>query len=258
MSKTPVAAVETSLRILHRLERNAPRGVTELAEQLDRPKATVYYHLKTLEEHGYVVQTKEGYDLGLRVLELGGRVRARHPLTAIVGPNLKRLAAEANEIAIFVVEDREAAVILDLERPTELTTRVDVFVGMHLPLHGSAAGKALLSRLSDDQLESVLDTLDFTQFTPDTIRSRSQLRDHLSSIRDDGQAYERGEYDPDVNGVASPIVDVAGSAIGAIGIIGPASRLYSDRFTHELPHLVERFAERIQDELRDIDRDVLR
>lgn len=250
MGKTPVDAVETSLQVLGRLEVQAPCSITELARQLDRPKATVYYHLQTLEDRGYVARRDGEYDLGLRALELGGRARDRRRHTGIIESNLKRLAKESNEIAVFGIEERGSAVLLDVERPTGLTTEVDVTIGMHLPLHGSALGKALLAELPEERRQSLLDGYEFEQFTADSIGNESVLRDTLSSVREDGHAHDHGERDPEVHGVAAPVTAADGSVAGAIGIVGPASRLYSDRFAHELPHLVERFAERVEHELR--------
>lgn len=250
MSKAPVDAVETSIQLLETLEGHAPCSVTELAEHLDRPKATVHYHLKTLEKHQYVVQQEEGYDIGLHVLELGGRVRKRRQLTDVVEPNLQRLGAETNEMAVFAVEEHESAAVLGLERPTGLETAVDVTVGMHLPLHGSAVGKALLAELSEDRLGEILAALSFEGHTDETVQEEAVLREQLKTVRSEGHAFDRGEYDPNIRSVASPVVDETDSLVGAIGIVGPASRLYSDRFTHELPHLVERFAERIEYELQ--------
>ncbi|MFB6194642.1 MAG: IclR family transcriptional regulator [Haloplanus sp.] len=250
MSKAPVDAVETSLRILETLEEAGPCSVTGLAERLDRPKATVHYHLKTLERHRYVVGTPDGYEVGLRVLELGGRVRNRHRATEIVEPNLQRLGAETNEMAVFAVEEHESAVILGLERPPGLETAVDVTVGMHLPLHCSAVGKALLAQLPEGRRAEMLETCSLEAYTDETVASEAALREQLATIRSEGHAFDRGEFDPDIHSVASPVVDESDAVVGAIGIVGPASRLYSDRFTHELPHLVERFAERVEYELR--------
>ncbi|WP_436912225.1 IclR family transcriptional regulator [Halosimplex marinum] len=249
MSKVPVDAVETSLGILAELEERAPLGVTELAASLDTPKATVYYHLQTLEDHGYVTDGEDGYEIGLRVLELGGRARNRRQLTGVVEPNLQRLGTETNEIAVFAVEERGTPVLLHVERPTGLTTAVDVSVGMHLPVHGSAVGKAQLAAMPAHRRDAILADHGFEAHTAETVTSEAELRDRLETVRSEGHAFDRGEFDPDIHSVAAPVMDESDSVAGAVGIVGPSSRLYSDRFAHELPHLVERFAERIEYEL---------
>ena len=250
MSKAPVDAVQTSIQLLDELEASAPASVTTLAERLDRPKATVYYHLKTLEESGYVVGTADGYELGLRLLALGSRARQQRDLPAKVEPSLKQLATESNEMTVFALQERQSAVIVGVEGPAGVDTPVDVTAGTHLPLHCSAVGKALLAELPEHQLSAALETTDFTQHTSETIGTESSLREQLKSVRENRHAFDRGEWKDDVRSVASPVLDADGSVIGAIGIVGPSSRLYSDRFTHELPHLVQRFAERVEHALR--------
>lgn len=250
MGKAPVDAVETSLKVLRLLEEQAPCTVTEIAERLGRPKATVYYHLQTLTRRGYVVRRDDRYEVGLRVLELAGRARQRRTRMGVVESNLKRLSKVANEIAVFGLAERGSAVVVKVERPPGPTTDIEVTIGTHLPLHASALGKALLSEYSDERLDSVLGDYEFEQYTPDTVEGESAFRDELSTVRADGHATDHGERDPDVHGVAAPLTAVDGSVPGTIGVVGPASRLYSDRFAHELPHLVERFAERVEHELR--------
>lgn len=250
MSKVPVRAVETSLQILHRLERDGTASVTGLARDLDRPKATVYYHVKTLEKHGYVVRSDGDCALGLRALELGGRARDRHGLTRSVGPSVRRLASEANETAVFAVPERDSAVVLELAYPAEPAAEVDVTVGSHLPLHCSATGKAILAAMGEERLSAAVDRCDLSADGPGSIDSESELHAERRTVRTDGHAFDRGDRDSEVNGVASSVLDEDGSVVGAIGLLGPASRLYSDRFEHELPHLVERFANHAEHALR--------
>lgn len=250
MGKIPVDAVETALRILEQLERHGPCSVTELASRADVPKATAYYHVETLVHNGYVAETDAGYDLGLRTLELGGQARLSNALTPVVESSIANLASEANELAVFAVREGDSAVVLDLHRPTGVSDHVDVTLGSHRPLYCTATGKALLAGLPDERFEEVLENLELDAHTSETITSASALRDHLSTVRSQGIAYDRGEYDTDVHAVAAPIRGGERTRSGAIGLVGPSSRLYSDRFEHELPHLVERFAERILHDVR--------
>ena len=246
MGKAPVEAVNTSLEVLHCLATTAPCSITNLAERLGRPKTTVYYHLRTLEKRGYVIRRGEGYDLSLTPLMLGGQALNRRVPVNVVESNLTRLAREANEVAVFGVEEHGHVVILGVKRPPEFDTEVDPAIGARLPLHASALGKALLSGLHDQQREALLDGYSFEKLTEDTITDEDDFQNVLSSVREGHHAHDHGERDPGVRAVASPVAATEETPVGGIGVVGPASRLYSDRFTHELPHLVERFAERVE------------
>lgn len=249
MSKAPVDAVETSLEVLRCLDQHGPSGITDLATRLDRPKATIYYHLQTLQERGYVVRRDTEYDLGLRTLRLGARARTRRRQSGVVESGLHRLASEANEVAVFGIEEQGQAVITDIGRPLNNNLEVSLSVGSRWPLHASALGKALLAALPDERRESLLEGYEFEEFTEATITNETTLRDQLATVRTEDQAHNRGEFEPDVHGIAAPVTDTDATPVGSVGIVGPASRLYSDRFTHELPHLVKRTAERLGQEL---------
>lgn len=250
MSKVPINAVETSIEVLERLAEEGPQRLVELEEELDYPKTTIYYHLKTLERNGYVVNDGDGYDLDLRILEPGGQVRKRHPLTEIVSPNVKRLAKEANELSVFCVYSSGHAVVLDIVRPIGLDTPVDVDIGSHLPLHSSAVGKAILAGFAESRVGEILETYPLTEHTSETIIEQSELTAQLDRIRSSGHAFERRERRDHVNSVASWVRDRDGAVAGSLGLVGLDSRLYDDRFEHELPHLVKRFAEQIEHDIR--------
>ena len=76
-STETIGALETSLRILESMNEQDNAGVTDLSRRLDIPKSTVYSHLRTLRENGYVVNEDDEYRLGLRFLDYGERTRDR-------------------------------------------------------------------------------------------------------------------------------------------------------------------------------------
>jgi DNA-binding IclR family transcriptional regulator len=66
----------------------------------------------------------------------------------------------------------------------------------------------------------------------------SRIRKRLARIRRDGYAWTDQELDLEVNGLAAPIVDVAGTTIAVATLYGP-----SYRFAEQLsPELGSQFA----------------
>ncbi|GAB7011534.1 IclR family transcriptional regulator [Halorubrum trueperi] len=249
MDKVPIDAVGTSVHVLNAL-RERPQAVTELATRLDRPKATIYYHLKTLENFEYVVQRDGKYELGLRLLELGGSVGARHQIIDVVAPNVKRLVSEAHETGFFAVMASDAAVVIEIERPSDIAEQVDLALGTYLPLHCSATGKAILTALSDETRHEIFERITLDSYTEDTITDESALATHLEHTRSEGHVFDMGERSEHIRAVASPATTSDGYVIGALGIIGTSQRLYDDRFTHELPHLLNTYVERMKHEFQ--------
>jgi DNA-binding IclR family transcriptional regulator len=90
-------------------------------------------------------------------------------------------------------------------------------IGLQLPLHASAVGKAILAFLP------TAESLDFLaesqpRLTKHTATAAS-LRTELKVIRESGLATERDEAVLGESSLAAPIFDHVGNVIGAIGIV---------------------------------------
>jgi DNA-binding IclR family transcriptional regulator len=91
-------------------------------------------------------------------------------------------------------------------------------VGIVIPAHASALGKALLAFQSDykpDQLRSM---------TGETITDPAVLADQLEQIRATGVATEAEEAVLGECAAAAPVFDATGEAAGAIALVVPAAR----------------------------------
>jgi IclR family acetate operon transcriptional repressor len=112
--------------------------------------------------------------------------------------------------------------------------------GTTLPLHASAAGKAILAALPDAEVDALLaGPLDAR--TPDTIVEVDALREQLTEVQLRGYAVTRHEAHRDVGGVAAAIVDAAGQPIGALSVSLPMHRL-TDELVEQYGALVGREA----------------
>jgi IclR family acetate operon transcriptional repressor len=76
------------------------------------------------------------------------------------------------------------------------------------------------------------------KYTAQTIVSSGGLMEHLQAIRDQGSAVDCEEFEPGMCGVAAPVHNFAAKVIGAVGLVGPSSRLASEKLHGELTRLV--------------------
>jgi DNA-binding IclR family transcriptional regulator len=74
---TRVKTARTTFRILEAIKARDGGTVTELTEEFDLSKSSIYNYLKTLEHEGYVIREGDTYRIGLRMLDLGGYARHR-------------------------------------------------------------------------------------------------------------------------------------------------------------------------------------
>lgn len=226
MGDYPVGATATSFAVVAALAERETAGVTELATELDRSKGSVHNHLRTLERLGYVVREDAEYRLGLRTLELGTRVRAANDLYAVGRPEVERLADSSGETASLVVpEDGDAVYVFRAGEGAEGDRRD----GSRVPLHECAPGTAILANWPRERRETFL--------ADDPAVGGSVDRD-LQTVRDQGLAFNRGQYGDDRRSVAAPVVDDDGVAVGAVVVSGPTDRMGGKRLEEDMPGLV--------------------
>jgi DNA-binding IclR family transcriptional regulator len=232
-----VQATRTSLAVLETLKRLDGAGVTAVAEELGIPKSTTHNHLRTLVDEGYVVAEEDGYRPSLRFLEFGEATRHRLSVYGTGEPEVRRLAEETGELANMAVEERGWGVYVARASGSD-AVQVDVFAGMHVHLHCTALGKALLAHLSDARVDEILDRHGLPELTDETITDRETLHEELATVRERGYAYDRGERLPGIRCVAAPVVDPDGRVLAALSVSGPSTRMQGDRFHEEIPELL--------------------
>lgn len=220
-------AVRKTLDILEALWRLEGAGVTAVTEEVDMPKSTVHAHLSTLRDKGYVLQAGGEYRLSLRFLTFGEYVKHAEPLYEIARDPVEDLAARTGERVYCTTHQNGLGAVLCVGEG-ERSLNSDISVGTHMYMHTSAAGKAILAHLPDEQVDEILETWGLPGYTDRTITTREELEAELAAVREAGVAENRGEYRPGVYAVAAPIEAQEGTVHGAIALAGPEKRLESE------------------------------
>jgi IclR family KDG regulon transcriptional repressor len=76
---------------------------------------------------------------------------------------------------------------------------------MRIPLLAGAGGKALLSQLSDREIERILSNGRLIRFTPRTCGQKEKYKQMVRKVREEGVAFDRGEYIEGICAFAAPI-----------------------------------------------------
>src|SRR5579864_2384480 len=224
--RTSIQSIDRATAILKALASGPRRlGVSELADRLGLARPTVHGLLQTLQSHGFVEQDRhsEKYQLGPGLLQLGysyldlNELRARSIAQA---DHLANRAAAA--VRVGVMHGSSVVVVHHVFRPDAAFGVLEV--GLQLPLHASALGKAILA-FSPAQLVEDLVAEPLARLTKRTL-SESDLRHELTVIRDSGIATERDEAVLGESSAAAPIFDHAGQAVGAIGVVDSTDRIF--------------------------------
>jgi DNA-binding IclR family transcriptional regulator len=133
---------------------------------------------------------------------------------AIWAEGLARRTGCAVRTAVLLFDE----VVVVAHEPRPDGTRQMPEVGIVIPAHASALGKALLAFQSDykaDELRSM---------TGDTITDPAVLADQLAQIRATGMATEAEEAVLGECAAAAVVFDSSGEATGAISLVVPAVR----------------------------------
>lgn len=221
-------SIEKAFDVIELLKERDGAGVTELADELGWAKSTTHNYLQTLENNEYIIQEGNTYYLGLRFLGLGRYVSQRKSFYGLAETKVEELAEETGERAQFVVEEHGRAVYVR-HTTGDRGVRTDAVVGSRLDLHATAAGKAILSQLPEERRAEILDRLELTQHTRNTLTDRDELLEELDRIRGDGIARNRGEIVEGMNAVAVPVTDPNERVLGALCVSGPAHRMTDER-----------------------------
>jgi len=222
-----IKAVNSALDLLEEFKGDKDElGVTELSKRLDIHKNKVFRLLATLETKGYIEQNKdtENYRLGVQSLKLSQTFIKQLGLVPPVKPFLKEIVKQCNEMAYIGIIRQNSVICLDVEESNQ-AVKVANHVGLRLPIHCTAIGKAQIAYATEGELEKlgVLDNME--RFTPNTIVNRVEFIKHIKEVAKQGYALDNEEYNPGVKCVAVPIRDYTGRVVGGISVPGPSYRM---------------------------------
>ncbi len=223
-------------------------SLAELAHGMTMNKSTLLRLLATLQDFDLVEkdQKDETYRLGLKTLQLAEACLSSMYLRKIVSPFLIEAMEATRETAHLVVYDSGDVVYIDkIDSPNMI--RVVSSVGMHMPAHSTAVGKALLAYLPPSAFEEVL-AKGLHSRTSNTLTDAQALQHELAKIRSQGYAFDDEENEPEVRCIAAPLFDYSSHSVAAISISGPTSRITPERVEH-LGILVKEIAERVSERL---------
>lgn len=218
-----VPAARHTLAVLRYLaSRNGPVRAATLARDLGLPRSSVYQLIAVMRDEGFVVHYPEDRTYGLSsfVAEIGTSALRSERLGMLARPLLERLVAEAGvpvvaHLAVLAGADvMYAARVQGFRAPTTVSR-----VGVRLPAHLTATGRALLAGLPAAQVRAIYPHRELlasrTGEGPTTLAELDAL---LAATRSRGWAGEDGDITPDYASVGAAATDRNGHPVAAIGL----------------------------------------
>lgn len=211
-------------------------------------KSTVHRLLTALVNLGYVKTGDGKYALTLKMFEVGSAVLNRLDIISVARPHLERLRDAAKETIHLVTLDGSDIVYVQKLEYAQSAYQMASRIGMRRAAYCTAAGKSMLSTMSDREVAQVWACSEVRPYTPKTVTELPALYSQLDSTRRTMTAYDDEENEPGTRCVASPIRDYTGSARYAISVSVPLFRM-DDETVERLAVMVRETALDISAEL---------
>lgn len=219
-------------------------GVTELAEEIGSNKSTVYRFLSDLDKLGvlYKDMVSEKYSLGLKLFELGNRVKLKAAFIDITHPELIEVAKSIKEtVHIAVLKNNKVFHVDKVESPQGL--KLSSHIGSYRPAHCTALGKVLLAylpaTLMENSLNAIYNNSSPLSLTKNTITDLDKLEQSLIEIKKKGYAIDREESEIGLICVGIPIFNQHDEVVASLSASGPANRFEESHVTDYVATLKE-------------------
>ncbi|WP_226043240.1 IclR family transcriptional regulator [Natrinema sp. DC36] len=235
----PVKSLQMSFEVIEEIVDRNGAGISELTASMDRPKSTVYDHIRSLHELGYLVERDGEYTISSDFLRMGDLTRQNKEIYQAANDELTRLADETGEHASLTIEEHGKAVIIATEEGKEAIP-VNIYSGIMMGMHTAAPGKAILAFLDEKRVSDIIAQHGLIRRTENTIVNPSELSEELTQIRERQYALDDEERLAGMRSIAVPVIDRNDRIRGSLAIYGPTNRISDHLFTEEFPELLMR------------------
>ncbi len=192
-------------------------GLSQIARAAGINKATCHRLLTEMESRGLVEQVGPAreYRLGAAVLRLAALRESAVPTREAAMPVLRRLAEATGETAHLSHLVAGRLQTLAFAYSTRHGMKVTMEDADFLPFHATASGAAVLAFLPEAEAARLLAACP----DPEAVRLR------VAACRGRGWAETLSTFEKDVQGIAVPLFDAAGTCTGALAVAAAAPRM---------------------------------
>ena len=211
LNRTLLRAIEI-LELLSRSKEGYT--LTELSLIFDYPKSSVFDIIKTLVYKNMVVEDNQTgitkYKIGLASFLIGSSYLNNIDIVNIAKSNLIDFANKMNATTFMAVLDENMVTyIYKYESENSIITTANV-----------GTRKSMLAYKSEEEINKIIDKIDFISYTYFTIKTKEKLMEELAEVRQRGYAKDDRENTLQQIAVAAPLFDHEGHVVAAISCVG--------------------------------------
>jgi len=218
-------------------QRLRPATLSEISDDLGWPRSSTFNIVDTLLQRGYIYTPdgRFGYYPSPRLQLLADAITSAAPIPARVYELIASLAEETGEtVSLAAPAGLNVTLVHVVESKSVI--RYSAAVGKLLPIHTTAAGRAVLSQMPAATRDALLAKVSFTAYQPNSLMSRQAVLEEIEISLSRGWFQANTEFTPDVCGLAF-VLPIMGRKM-SVAIGGPSFRMQPRM--HELGTSVKR------------------
>lgn len=216
-----VPAIDKCFAILELLAQSKePMGISGISGKLDLNKSTVFNIVHTLMDLNVLENQPDGkFVFGTRFYMLGNMAGKRSDLIQTAHPFLEVINRKTKLSAFLGLRSDRQVILID-KVDSANGIKLSSEIGMQMPVLAGAGIKALLSQLSDKEIDEILGRSELKRYTPYSIVDRAVYKEEILRVRKEGVAYDREEYIEGMVAFAIPIKATSRGLLAAIWAVG--------------------------------------
>jgi IclR family acetate operon transcriptional repressor len=198
------------IRILQDIARHTDgMRLAEISQELGLPSSNVTLYLNTLLSSGVLIRDplNRKYFISPSAIELfhnAGESLIHHLIPCAEKP-MQQLHRQFNENVLLGFR-KENTVFFIKHISSSHVMSIKIEPDPDFPMHITAAGRAILAFLPEKEINAYISKTTFEKYTSKTVASEKALRKILNETKENGFAFNPGEFEEEVMAVAAPIL----------------------------------------------------
>lgn len=237
------------LKLIVRLRRDIT--VSDVATHLGMPKSSASRTMSAMGKYGFLDRdpVTRAYRPGQVVMEASYHFRRAHGVLDLMEKQLGRIVQETGYTAYIDMLDGTDTFVIRM-RVGAGTLQVYTPPGTRLPAHATSVGRAILARLSDEEVSKLLSGTFSPGHSNRGPQTLEQLLALLAEIRENGWSSSYNGMIDNVSGVSTAVMEPSTREIYGLSIAFPSQHLDDSmirRFSRILLDVVGSIGQQIGD-----------
>jgi len=201
-----------------------PVSLKVLSAETGLHPSTAFRILSSLTEIGFVERSTRGnYQLGIKLMQLGSRVRSAVDFRKIALPLMEKLRDQLDETVNLTV--REGDEIVYIERSlAKRMIRVEQVIGSRAPLHVTAVGKMMLGAQGEAACRNYAKRSKLPAYTANTHTRINDLLQDCADAVNRGYSLDNEEAELGVGCIGTLVRDASGNVVAGLSVSSPIER----------------------------------